>query len=153
MDLKMDVKPVGYAILLILFAGFALFVSGAVFPAAAKEGVSAEKTVVYYFHGNRRCATCRSIEENTRKVVDSDFGKLVRWSELEFRSVNLDRSENEHFVKDFQLVSRTVVIARVAAGKAVRWKVLDKVWLLAHKPDEFRAYIKDELGDFLRQRS
>ncbi len=133
--------------LLILFLAFSGFFAGV---SAANEGVTA-KTVVYYFHGNRRCATCRGIEDKTRKVVAGDFGELVRRGELEFRSVNLDQSENEHFVKDFQLVSRTVVLAREAAGQPVKWKVLDKVWLLAHKPDKFRAYIKGELGEFLRQ--
>ena len=147
----MTVKSTRYVGLLILFMGCMLFFGGLV-PAAAVAGekVAAEKTVVYYFHGNRRCATCRGIEENTRKVVDGDFSELVRRGRLEFRSVNLDRSENEHFVKEFQLVSRTVVLAREAAGKTVDWKTLDKVWLLAHQPDKFRAYIKSELDGFLR---
>ncbi len=124
-------------------------------PARAQStaaGVSAEKTVVYYFHGNRRCSTCRGIEAHTREVVESDFGELLRSGRMEFKSVNLDRSENEHFVKDFQLVSRTVVLAREANGKILQWKNLDQVWLLAHQTDKFKAYIKGELEKFLQDK-
>ncbi len=39
--------------------------------------------IVYYFHGNVRCPTCKAIESQTRDVVENDFaeefggGKIV----------------------------------------------------------------------------
>lgn len=37
-----------------------------------------EKTTVYYFHGNTRCVTCKTIEKFTKEAVDQGFSEQVK---------------------------------------------------------------------------
>jgi small redox-active disulfide protein 2 len=102
-------------------------------------GTGAEETVqmgttVYYFYGNHRCATCNRMEELTKKAI-KDKG-------VSYKAVNLDEPANEHFVKDFQLDSRVVVIQREGT-----YKKMDKVWDLVGDEEAFIAYIQSGLKD------
>ncbi|MFO7616170.1 MAG: hypothetical protein R6V75_02880, partial [Bacteroidales bacterium] len=43
------------------------------------------------------------------------------------RVVNIDEPENRHFIQDFQLVTRSVVLAEYRDGEVVRYENLDQV--------------------------
>ncbi len=108
------------------------------------------KVVVYYFHGNFRCATCRTIEAYAKESVDTGFPKALEDGRLEWRVVNIEETDNEHFVKDFELSTRSVVLEEIANGKRKRWKNLDRVWeLIRGDKDTFLKYIQDETKAFL----
>ena len=98
---------------------------------AGEQPAAEDILKVYYFHGNRRCMTCNAIEELTRKVVGDSAG-------MQFITVNIEEPQNEHFIQDFQLVSRTVVME--CNGK---YEKFDRVWELVHSPEQFIAYIQD----------
>lgn len=98
------------------------------------EEMSQKGTTVYYFYGNHRCATCNRMEGLTKKAIQ-DKG-------VAYKAVNLDEPANEHFVKDFQLDSRVVVIQRDGT-----YKKMDKVWDLVGDEDAFIAYIQSGLKD------
>ena len=99
--------------------------------AAAAETIPADVLKVYYFHGAKRCMTCNTIEKLTEDAVGNS-------QKVKFLSVNVEEPQNEHFIKDFQLVNRTVVMER--NGK---FEKFDKVWNLVGSPEEFSAYIKE----------
>lgn len=101
------------------------------------------RVVVYYFHGNARCTTCRTLEAQSRKAVTEGFPQELASGGIVFQPVNLDEEENEHFLEDFQLFTRCVVVAREEAGKVVGFTTLDKVWDLVWKQPEFLAYLRD----------
>jgi small redox-active disulfide protein 2 len=104
-------------------------------PAVTGEAVLLQKgTTVYYFYGNHRCATCNRMEGLTKKAIQ-DKG-------VAYKAVNLDEPVNEHFVKDFQLDSRVVVIQRDGT-----FKKMDAVWDLVGDEDAFIAYIQSGLKD------
>ena len=68
---------------------------------------------------------------------------------LEWRTVNVELPENQHFVEDFQLATRTVVLVRVVDGVNMEWKRLDRVWELVRDKPAFVDYIWDNTNDFL----
>lgn len=107
------------------------------------------ETVVYYFHGNVRCATCKKIEAYADEAVHEEFGKALEDGSLQWRVVNVDEPVNRHFVQDFQLVTRSVVLVEYRAGKVVRFKNLDQVWQLVRDKERFVAYVQDATRDFL----
>lgn len=111
--------------------------------------IKPHKVMAYYFHGNVRCATCRRIEAFTREAIDSGFVTDLKSGDLEFRAVNIDSSQNKHFVNDYQLYTRSVVLTDLHQGKQTRWKNLDKVWMLSGKKAEFMKYIQSEVSAFL----
>jgi hypothetical protein len=68
-----------------------------------------------------------------------------------FRSVNVDDPENAHFVKDYGLYTKSVVVSEVKGGKEVRWKNLDQVWHLLGDPEAFQGYVEREVRAFLEK--
>jgi hypothetical protein len=108
-----------------------------------------DKTVVYYFHATKRCRTCRTIESYTEEAIRSGFPEQIASGQIEWRTVNLDYPENEHFVDDYELATRTVVLVDRENGEDVRWQRLDRVWELVHDKQDFVDYIWAETNDFL----
>ena len=111
--------------------------------------VTQEKTIVYYFHGNMRCRTCNKIETYTKEAINVGFAGELKDGLLEIRVINTDKSENEHFINDFQLTNRAVVLVRSGGDKPEKWKNLDRIWLLVRKKEAFQSYISDELREFM----
>ena len=57
--------------------------------------------------------------------------------------VNVDEPANQHFVQDFQLYTRSLVV--VDAKDPKRFKVLDKVWQLVGDKPAFQKYVEQEV--------
>ena len=104
---------------------------------------------VYYFHTTYRCASCMKIEELTTASVNTNFQEELKNGVLTFDLINLDKKENKHFVKDYKLYTKSVVLSKVVKGKEVEWRNLDKVWLLLRSPEKFKEYIRAETRAFL----
>jgi len=115
----------------------------------AENVPSAPKVVVYYFHGNTRCITCKKIESFARSAIESGFAAELKTGRIEFRAVNVEEPNNEHFVQDYQLVTRSVVLSRIRNGKQDTWKNLDQVWTFVRDPDAFNRYVVDETKQLL----
>ena len=117
--------------------------------AVSPEGVPNDGVVAFYFHGNVRCATCRKIEAYADEAIAQGFAAELASGRLTWRVVNIDDAGNKHFIQDFQLVTRSVVLAEYRSGKAVRWQNLDKVWQLVRSKDSFVEYVQGEATEFL----
>lgn len=107
------------------------------------------KFIAYYFHGNRRCTTCKKLEAYSSEAIELAFVKEVKNGTLEWRAVNYDDEENEHFLKDYQLYTKALILSREVDGKELDWKNLDKIWELVGDKDEFIIYVQNETRAFL----
>jgi len=105
--------------------------------------------VAFYFHGNMRCKTCRKIEAYSDEAITKGFSDELASGQFEWRVVNTDISENEHFVTDFELVTKSVVLAEYRDGKVLRFNNLSKVWKLVRDKDDFITYVRDETRNFI----
>jgi hypothetical protein len=140
--------------IVILAAGAALAFSFLTPGVSAQEpdaGAMADGIFAIYFHGNVRCATCKKIESYADEAVQSGFPKALEEGDLAWRVFNVDEAENTHFIQDFQLVTRSVVLAEYREGKVVRWENLDQVWQLVRSKDRFVDYIQSETREFLAE--
>ncbi len=113
-------------------------------PASAEAVSAATAATVYYFHGERRCRTCNTIEALTRSTVDTAFAEETKAGRVVFKSVNLDEAANEHFIADFGLTIRSVVVA-----KGDKFERLDRVWELVGDEEKFRAYVAEAVRKML----
>ena len=112
---------------------------------------TSNKFIAYYFHGNFRCNNCRKIEEYSREAVELYFSEQLKTGELTFKVINTDEPENEHFVEDYQLYTRSLIIAEFKDGKQVKWKNLAKVWDYLNDEEKFYKYVKSEIQNYLEQ--
>lgn len=136
------------AVLLALF----IAAGGSIAISAAAQKTEQSKTRVYYFHGNQRCKTCRKIEALTRKTLEEGFADQLQDGSMELQVVNVDKAENEHFVEDYQLAVRSVVVSGMEGGKETKWRRLDKVWQLVHDEAAFAQYLRDEISLLINEK-
>ena len=114
---------------------------------AEKEN-STGKIVIYYFHGNRRCKSCKKIEAYTREAIETSFGTELENGTMEWLPVNTEQDDNEHFIEDYKLYTKSVIVSRIENEKETEWKNLEKVWRLLNDKDSFIKYITDEVQAF-----
>jgi hypothetical protein len=118
-------------------------------PAPSAPADAEERFVLFYFYGNRRCFTCRTIEKYLAEELEADFATGLVGSGLEWRPLNVEEPENRHFITDLQLVSSTAVIAEMKGGSVERSKKLDLVWKLARDEAAFKEYVRNEVLGFM----
>lgn len=106
------------------------------------------RVIVYYFHGTARCPTCRAIEEYTYEALVTGFPKELESGTLEWRPINVEESPNQHFINDYELVMRSVILADMVEDNQTRWKNLERIWELGNK-DAFISYIQEETTTYL----
>jgi hypothetical protein len=125
--------------------------SGAAANAAAPPPLAEgqRKIIVYYFHGKVRCATCIKIENYTREAVETGFKEQVAKNLIEFRVVDVDEPDNRHFVAEYLLYTKTVVLSAMEGTKQLRWKNLEKIWELQPTKEVFIKYIQNEITAFM----
>jgi hypothetical protein len=126
-------------------------VSAATTPDSSEASQPAvHQVIAYYFHGTRRCSNCIKIESYTKEAIDSAYGAALKDSSLVWRVVNTDEEANNHFLDDYQLYTKSVVLVDMQDGKQVRWKNLEKVWDYLGDKEAFKKYIRDEVALFLK---
>lgn len=121
-------------------------------PAAVEPTAAPKTATVYYFYTNTRCSSCTTIEAYTRAAVEEHFKQDYKGWRVAFKGVNTDEQANAHFVQDYWLNSKSVVVQRYSGGKANRWARLDKVWTLLGDKDAFAAYVAGETRKLLDEK-
>lgn len=119
---------------------------------AAPDGnvpIKEHALTVYYFHTTFRCPTCRRIEALTASAVQKFFSAELATKKMTWKPVNIEDPENRHFVDDFKLFTKSVVLVDEKNGKTVRWKNLDRIWELVRDETAFTGYIKNEIAGYL----
>jgi len=117
--------------------------------ADAAPAASGRQVVVYYFHRTARCPTCLKIEALAKQEVETSFAAELKRGDLKFQSLNVEEAGNEHFVKDYELVSQSLVLVDYRNGIQGHWKNLDAVWDLVHTEEDFNRYVRDEVRAYL----
>ena len=110
---------------------------------------SSGQVIVYYFHGNFRCVTCLNMEKYSKEAIETNFKDALASGNLEFEAVNVENKGNEHYVNDYQLYTKSLVLSFVKNGKEVKSKNLTKIWDYARDKQKFIAYVTEEAKAFL----
>jgi hypothetical protein len=116
-----------------------------------KAKIHTSKVIAYYFHGTFRCTACRTIERYSQEAIEQYFTNELQNGTLEFRHVNVEEPENRHFIHDYQLFSRSLVISLVRQDKEITWKNLADVWKHLRDKEKFFRYVKNEVEQFLKE--
>ena len=106
---------------------------------------------VYYFFTNFRCSRCYAFEKFTKEALERYFNPELRSEKIVFKPLNIDQKENEHFMKDYQLYTKAVVISMVNGDKEIKYKNLPKIWEYVGDKEKFYNYIKTETDQYLAE--
>lgn len=117
--------------------------------AAPPSSSSPVKVVAYYFYATVRCVTCRAIEQYSREAIEEGFREEIKKGLVEWRPVNVQLLENRHYIQDYRLFTRSLVLVKMRDGKQVEWRNLDKVWELVGRKADFFRYVQSHVKAYL----
>ncbi|KPK19765.1 MAG: hypothetical protein AMK69_23830 [Nitrospira bacterium SG8_3] len=137
----------------LIFVGLVVFVflAGKIAASETVAEIPSEeaKIVAYYFHGTFRCPSCTKIETWSYEAIKNSFPTALEEGKLLWRPVNVEKPENKHFVEQYNLFTKSLIITEMKGGKQIRWKNLNKVWELLRNQEEFVSYVTEEVRGFL----
>ena len=118
-----------------------------------KQAKAAVKRLVIarYCHGNARCSNCIKIEQYSREAIETGLRKDLDSGRLKFEVVNVEEPANRHYIQDYGLYTKSLVLIAETGGKEVRHKVLNDVWNYLDDKTAFMAYVRSEAEAFLMQ--
>ena len=118
---------------------------------AVSDQIPSHKVIAYYFHTNTRCSTCKKIEEYSKEAILEGFKTELENGTLELRIVNYEEPQNRHFVKDYKLVTKSLILVNMIDGEEFEWTNLKLVWQLTKNKEAFLNYVRKEVRNSLSQ--
>lgn len=110
------------------------------------EGV----VIVRYFHSDIRCETCLAFEDWSKTAVER-FPKELKNSTLKWQVINFDDPGNKHYIKDYDLAEKSLVLIREENGKVVKWKNVEEFWDFdENQKKEFVDLVQALISDYLK---
>ncbi len=109
------------------------------------------QVIAYYFHGNFRCSNCLRIEQYSREAMEKYYGNELKSGELVFKVINVEEKGNEHYINDYQLYTKSLVLSLVKDGKEINFENLAKVWEYLGNKDKFYEYVKSNVDSYLKE--
>ncbi len=108
-----------------------------------------KQIIVYYFHADIDCVSCADVKAYTLEALELYFNLELECDLVHWQPVNIDTLGNEHYVKDYELTSTAIILAKFNKGKLVRYKALPDVWKLVKNKRVFMTYVKNEVTSML----
>jgi len=116
----------------------------------SKPSVSpGNQVVAYYFHGTFRCSSCLKIEQYSKEAIEKYFGNELKSGRLVFKVINVEDKGNEHYVNDYQLYTKSLILSLVKNGKETKSDNLVKVWEYLGNREKFYEYVKSNVDSYL----
>jgi hypothetical protein len=119
--------------------------------AQAKEIAQGTHVVAYYLHGTFRCPTCYKLEQYSREAIETNFKDALASGTLEFKVINVEDKGNEHYTKDYQLYTKSIILSLLKDGKETKWINLNKIWEYVGNKKRFIDYVKSGVADLLKE--
>ena len=120
-------------------------------PAAVENlpAIAGDQVIMTYFISGTRCESCKKIEALSRETAEKDFPDALAKKKLVFRVIDTGESGYQHFIKDYQLTSKTVILSHRRNGKETEWKDMAGVWDLLDDAPGFHAYLGEQIRKYL----
>lgn len=113
-------------------------------PAGAVQEAPDAQVWVTYFYTTYRCPTCKKLEAYARQAIEEGFPRELEERKIVFRTLNIDEPENTHYIQDYRLVTKSLIISLNRNGKEIRWTNLADIWMLVGNQEKFRTYVQSE---------
>ena len=144
-------KKIGNSLLVLLFAFNAIACNNTQSNETLISNDSMEevkKIEVYYFHYTRRCATCRTVENITKSILEELYPEDMKSGIITFISVNLEEKSNEKLAEKHQVSGQTLLFVNGSENV----NLTNKGFMYARSnPDKLKEEIKKTIDDWLNQ--
>jgi hypothetical protein len=108
---------------------------------AAKTNAST-KVEAYYFHFSSRCVTCKTVEAEAKKDIESLYGGKVT-----FLSVNLDEASSKALAEKLQVAGQTLLLVK----GDTKINITNEGFMYArNNPEKFKTIIKEKVDPLVK---
>ncbi len=80
-------------------------------------GQKATRLNIIYFHAEHRCATCLSIEENTKKTLNTYFAAQIKDGTIKLQVLDVSEKKNEKLVEKYEADGSGLYLTRLDGKK------------------------------------
>ena len=106
---------------------------------------------VIYFHGKQRCLTCRSIELNTKNLLDTRFARQMKEGRVVYRVIDISKKENAPIAKKYQVTWASLFLVQHKDGKEKTENLTEFAFAHARtQPAKFKAGITKNINQALK---
>lgn len=118
-------------------------------PASGSVSDNSDKIEAYYFHFTARCTTCKTIEADTKKNLESLYPEHIRTGLITFQSLNLDEEPSRAIAKQLGVSGQTLLLVRGAQ----KINLTNEGFMYAvPKPEKFKEIINEKVEFLLTPR-
>jgi hypothetical protein len=104
--------------------------------------LASNKVEAYYFHMSTRCVTCKTVEAQAKKDLETLYGGKVN-----FQSLNLEDDKNKEIVEKLKISGQTLLIVK---GDS-KINITNEGFLYAvTNPEKFKSVIKSKVDGLLK---
>lgn len=109
------------------------------------------KLKIVYFHSEHRCPTCISIEENTRKTLETYFAKQLEDGTITFQVYNVDDEKNEKLVEKYEADGSSLYLTQLNGEKENTTNFTNFAFSYSrHEAEKFMDGLKKEVEKNLK---
>lgn len=100
------------------------------------------KIEAYYFHMSTRCVTCKTVEAEAKKDLESLYGEKVN-----FQAINIEDDANKAITEKLKISGQTLLIVK---GDS-KINLTNEGFLYAvNKPEKLKSIIKEKVDGLLK---
>ena len=128
-----------------------LFVAAIVIMASIAFGQKAPKLQIVYFHAKNRCPTCISIEENTKKTLDTYFAAQLKDGTIKLQVLDVSEEKNEKMVEKYEADGSGLFLTKVDGKKETTTDFTNFAFSYSrYQADKFISGLKAEIEKNLK---
>lgn len=106
---------------------------------------------VYFFYNDIYCSTCEKLENYALNAVQENYADELTSGIMQWRTLDMRTPENKHFVEDFGLYSKSIVLLEFNDTAIARYKNLEDIWELVGDQEDYESYISNSLESFMNE--
>jgi hypothetical protein len=120
-------------------------------PQPAPAATAAE-VVVTFFTEAVPCKVTAKVEGLCRQAVEAAFATELKSGALVYRVLSTESPENEHYLDEYDIGSKALVVARQENGKDAEFVPCHDIWIMIEEPKELADYVQKPIRDYLAKR-
>ena len=106
---------------------------------------------VLYFHGKQRCVTCRSIEQNTKELLESKFQRQMKVGKVVYRVIDILKKENARIAEKHEVSWSSLFLVQHKNGKEKAENLTEFAFGHSHtQPEAFKKGLTEKINQALK---
>ena len=104
------------------------------------------KLKIVYFHSERRCPTCISIEDNTKKTLSTYFANQLKDGTIILQILDIGDDKNQKLVEKYEAEGSSLFLTKVSGTKETNTDFTNFAFSYSrNQADKFIAGLKAEI--------